>query len=133
MSDTRLEAFRQLERERLRTLVEARHEDAKRLHAPGYQLITPGGAALDREAYLGGIATGALRYLVFEPASPIQVLSFGDGVAVRYQARIEVRFGDGGADGGLFWHTDLYRRTDDGWQVVWSQATRIARGPGEEP
>jgi hypothetical protein len=28
-------------------------------------------------------------------------------------------------DAGLFWHTDVWERRADGWQAVWSQATRI--------
>jgi hypothetical protein len=121
------EAFlAELERTRLRALVARDLEVAASLHAPGYQLVNPGGAALSREAYLGGIASGDLDYRVFEPASDIAVVRLGDGgAAVRYQARIDIRFGAGERDGGLFWHTDLYLLRDGRWQAIWSQATRI--------
>jgi hypothetical protein len=117
--------FRELERVRLRALVERDLVTARTLHAPDYQLITPGGRSLSGAAYLGDIESGALRYEVFEPDSEIAVVQLGGGVAVRYVARIEVHFGGGGSDGGRFWHTDLYRLRDGAWQVVWSQATEI--------
>ena len=122
-----LEAFLDdLERTRLRALVAPDLGAAEALHAPGYQLITPGGVALSREAYLGGIASGDLDYQVFEPASDIAVVRLGEGgAAVRYQARIDIRFGAGERDGGLFWHTDLYALRDGRWEAVWSQATRL--------
>jgi hypothetical protein len=117
--------LRLVERRRLQALVDADNVTARQLHADDYQLITPGGAALTKSQYLDDIASGALDYRVFEPASVIAVQMFGDAGVVRYHARIKVQFGSGGNDSGLFWHTDIYRRTADGWQAVWSQATRI--------
>ena len=117
--------YRELERVRLGSLVQRDLATARTLHAPDYQLITPGGRSLSGAAYLGDIESGALRYEVFEPDSEIAVVQLGGGVAVRYVARIEVHFGGGGSDRGRFWHTDLYRLRDGAWQVVWSQATEI--------
>jgi hypothetical protein len=122
--DERADELRAVERRRLRALVEADDVTARALHASDYQLITPGAATYSRDEYLGDIASGALDYHVFEPASEIAVQLFGDAGAVRYQARIDIRFGSG-REAGLFWHTDLYRRTNGSWQAVWSQATRI--------
>jgi len=121
--------FRDLERRRLRSLVDADLVVATELHAADYQLITPGGRALSRDDYLGGIASGALHYRVFEPASDVVVLWLGDGVALRYVARIEIDV-EGEPDEGFFWHTDLYRRRDGRWQAVWSHATETTRRPG---
>ena len=121
------EFFRNLERTRLRSLVEADLVTAGELHAPEYELITPGAARLSKTEYLGGIQSGELDYRVFEPASEISVLLLGSGAALRYQARIDIRF-DGQSDSGLFWHTDIYALRDGRWQVVWSQATDIPRG-----
>jgi hypothetical protein len=117
--------FRELERARLRSLVDGDLSTARTLHASDYQLITPSGRSLSRAAYLGDIESGALRYEVFEPASEIAVVQLGGGAAVRYEARIDVHFHGGGSDRGRFWHTDLYRLRDGTWQAVWSQATRI--------
>ena len=94
------------------------------MHAEDYQLITPGGRTLTRDEYLGGVATGELNYVVFEPASAIAIRKYEGAAVLRYQARIEVQFGDN-VDSDLFWHTDIYEIRDGRWQVVWSQATRI--------
>jgi hypothetical protein len=118
------EFFRDLERRRLRALVKPDPVTARALHALDYQLITPGAATLTADEYLGGIESGAFDYVVFEPISEISVLMLGDGAAVRYRARIQVRYA-GGEDAGQFWHTDIYARRDGRWQVVWSHATRM--------
>lgn len=94
-------------------------------HAPDYQLITPGGAALSKDEYLGQVAAGTLEYRRFEPLGDVAVLMLGpDAAAVRYEAGIEAHF-PGGTDADRFWHTDIYERRDGRWQAVWSQATRI--------
>ena len=116
--------FRELERRRLRSLVAPDLEVARALHADDYQLVTPGGATLTRDEYLGQIASGHLRYTTFEADSEVAVQVFSDAAAVRYVARIRVEFPDGG-DEGRFWHTDVYTRREAGWQAIWSQATRI--------
>jgi hypothetical protein len=113
-----------VERQRLTALVDRDLDTSERLHAADYQLITPGGAALSKRAYLDGIGTGALSYRVFEPVSEVSVRAFEDVGVLRYQAFIEVEFPDG-HDDGRFWHTDFYERREGRWQVVWSQATRI--------
>ena len=56
--------FRELERSRLRSLVERDIVTARAFHAADYQLITPSGRSLSRAAYLGDIESGALRYEV---------------------------------------------------------------------
>ena len=116
--------IRETEHQRLRVLVAAEIELANSLHSDDYQLITPGGQTVSKEEYIGGIASGELVYDTFEPASDIAVRVYGNAAAVRYQARIEVRFSDQ-RDSGLFWHTDIYETRDGRWQAVWSQATRI--------
>ena len=119
--------FRELERRRLRSLVEVDLDVARSLHAPDYQLVTPGGATYTRDEYLGEIASGALGYDVFEADSEVAVKVLGgDAAAVRYVARIVVTF-PGGRDDTRAWHTDIYARRDGAWQVVWSHATETAR------
>jgi len=109
------------ERRRLRALVSADMATAGPLHAAEYQLITPNGAALSKDEYLGAVVSGELGYRTFEPVSEIAVLD-GAGLAVlRYRARIS--FDDG--PGFVCWHTDCYRLRDETWQVTWSQATAI--------
>ena len=118
-------AIRDTERERLRSLVHGDMAAAGALHADDYQLITPSGTPLTKAAYLGGIASGEMRYLVFEPATEIAV-RLGAGTAVlRYQAHIKVQEGDESAD-LMCWHTDNYELRSGRWQAVWSQATAIS-------
>ena len=124
MSDAVDDAIRGAERRRLSALVARDLDAADALHADAYQLITPGGAVLTKEGYLGGIASGALRYRQFEPDGEMAVRTWGSAAAVRYQVRIDIDW-EGGRDSGRFWHTDIYEMRDGRWQVVWSQATRI--------
>jgi phage baseplate assembly protein W len=118
------EVLRSTERDRLRSLVEADMEVAGRLHAEDYQLITPTGAPLTRAEYLGGIASGQMRYQVFEPISEIAVRQTEAAAVLRYRARIRIEEGDGHAD-LTCWHTDYYELQAGRWQAVWSQATMI--------
>lgn len=117
--------LRALERTRLHALVTGNMEVAAPLHADDFQLITPTGAALSKEEYLGAIAAGDLTYRTFEPDGSIAVRLSGEMAVIRYRSRLEVI-----ASGHLtplahYWHTDLYERHAGAWQVVWSQATAI--------
>jgi Domain of unknown function (DUF4440) len=110
-----------IERRRLRALASADTVTAAPLHADDYWLITPNGSQLTKADYLGAIASGRLRYRVFEPVSDMAVLGDAGVVVLRYQARIS--FDDG--PGMTCWHTDCYQLRDGTWQVIWSQATAI--------
>jgi len=124
LPEAEADTIRDLERARLRALVEADMETARRLHAFDFQLITPRGRALSKEQYLEAVADGEIRYLVWEPG-PMAV-RVHDGIAlIRYNARLQLA--SGGQDRPSFhcWHTDSYEKRDGHWQVVWSQATKI--------
>jgi hypothetical protein len=110
-----------IERLRLRALAEADTVTAAPLHAEDYWLITPSGSEMTKDDYLGAIASGQLRYQVFEPVSEMAILGDAVVAVLRYRARIS--FDDG--PGLTCWHTDCYRLRDEVWQVVWSQATAI--------
>ena len=116
--------LREVERRRLRSLVDRDMAVAASLHADDSELVTPGGAALSKHYYRTGIESGDLDYHVFEAASDVAVRVSGEVGIVRYQARIDIAV-SGRADRGLFWHTDFYEWRDGRWQAVWSQATRI--------
>lgn len=119
------EELRATERERLRSLVDADVETARRLHADDFQLINPLGGSMSKDQYLGGIASGGIRYLEWKPLG-MAVKLYGDAAVLRYQATLEIAVeGLPDAPSGHFWHTDLYEKRNGQWQVVWSQATQI--------
>jgi phage baseplate assembly protein W len=117
--------LRDLEARRLASLVTGDRATAEALHADDYELITPSGSTYSKRAYLDGIATGALRYQVFEAASPVRVRVQGDTAILRYEVRIDIGFAPGERDAARCWHTDYWERRGGRWQAVWSQATRI--------
>lgn len=120
--------IRDVERTRLRALIESDMETARQLHAVDFQLITPSGRALSKDEYLSAVADGHIRYVLWQPGS-IGV-RMHDGVAlIRYRAQLEVVAS--GHHGPAFqcWHTDAYEKRDGRWQVVWSQATEIKSMP----
>lgn len=112
------------ERERLRALVEADTAVANRLHANDFQLINPLGGTLSKEQYLGGIATGVLNYLVWNPDS-IAVRMYDHAAVIRYSSHLEIVVQGQKIPLSRYWHTDIYERRSGQWQVVWSQATEI--------
>ncbi len=98
---------------------------ARQILADDFQLIPPPGIVLSKEAYLGAIEAGALRYSVWEAVSPLDVRIY-DGVALlRYRAHIEV-VNDAGPQSGQYWFTDAYEKRGGRWQIVWSQGTAAA-------
>ena len=115
--------FRELERERTRSLVCQDMETAERLHAPDYQLITPAGRVFSRNDYLSAIAAGPF-YTRWDLG--IMEVRLSPTIAiVRYQARLEFPSGKRVA----CWHTDSYECHDGHWRAVWSQATAIPQAP----
>ena len=120
------ELLRATERERLRALVTGELDRAAQLHADDFQLINPLGGALSKEQYLGGIGSGQIRYLAWEPGS-IAVRLYGDVAMIRYQSELEIVVQGHHIPRQRYWHTDLYERHGAQWQVVWSHATTAAR------
>lgn len=118
--------LRETERARLRALISADIDQAQRFHAADFQLITPIGAVLSKEEYLGAVASGHLKYLTWQPAD-IAVRLY-DGVAIiRYRAQLEAVFGTHKVPLSDYWHTDAYEKRNGQWEVVWSQATGIQK------
>jgi hypothetical protein len=120
--DRDAELLRSTERERLRALVTGDVERAKQLHTEDFQLINPLGGALSKEQYLGGIGSGQIRYLYWEPES-IAVRLYGDVAALRYRSQLEIVVQGRHIPRQRYWHTDLYERHGAQWQAVWSHAT----------
>ncbi len=121
--DAEADVIRAAERDRLRALVQADVQRARELHADEFQLINPRGESLSKEQYLGGIASGQIDYLVWEPVSPIDVRMHGEAAVIRYRSKLEIVVQGQQVPLQHYWHTDSYERRDGRWQVVWSQAT----------
>lgn len=118
------EFVRTLELRRTRALVERDLTTLEALHAPDYQLITPSGKVLSREAYLSAIEAGPF-YSGWEVGDMI-IRRSPQMAIVRYKARL--CFPSGRVL--VCWHTDSYERSAQGWQAVWSQATELANAAG---
>ena len=123
------EIVRASERERLRALVTGDVPRARQLHADDFQLINPLGGALSKDQYLGGIESGQIQYLFWEPGA-IDLRLYGDMAVIRYQSQLEIVVLGRHIPRQGYWHTDLYERRDGQWQVVWSHATGIQESPG---
>jgi hypothetical protein len=120
--DRDAELLRSTERERLRALVTRDVERAQELHTDDFQLINPLGGALSKEQYLGGISSGQIHYLYWEPES-IAVRLYGDAAVIRYRSQLEIVVQGRHIPRQRYWHTDFYERHGLQWQVVWSHAT----------
>ena len=123
-SQAEADLLRATERERLRALVAADVARASQLHADDFQLINPRGGVLSKEQYLGGIGSGQLDYLFWEPDS-IAVRLYGDAAVIRYPSQLEIVVEGEHVPRQRYWHTDVYERHQGQWRVVWSHATGI--------
>ncbi len=121
------EVLREVERRRLRSLVEVAVDDLYALHAPEFVLVTPSGVVWNREHYVGGVVDGTINYRRFEATSNIDVVIDGDLGVLRYRSAIDIQVLDRGRGTLECWHVDCYRRNapDASWRVFWSQATAI--------
>lgn len=123
-AQSKADKLRAIERERLRSLVDADIPTARRLHADAFELIYPRGGTLPKEQYLGRIASVDLDYLEWEPGE-IRVRMYRDSAVIRYQAHLRVSIKGSPGRPVKFWHTDLYEKRKGQWQIVWSHATEV--------
>ena len=123
-ADLEAERIRDVERSRLKALVDGNVHAADNLHSRDFQLVTPIGAVLNKEQYLGAIAAGHISYISWEPG-PMDVRHSGTFATIRYRADLEVIFGGHRVARTGYWHTDSYELNQGEWQAVWSQATAI--------
>ncbi|MFZ5549104.1 MAG: nuclear transport factor 2 family protein [Pseudomonadota bacterium] len=113
--------FRELETWRTRALVARDMHAIERLHAPGYQLVTPAGKVFDRARYLAALADGPF-YAGWETGE-IDVRLSPRMALLRYRATLTFPSGRQ----VVCWHIDSYEPSGEGgaWQAVWSQATEL--------
>ena len=119
------EAVQAIERERLAALLNADMQTAGRIHSDDFQLITPLGAVLSKDQYLGAVAAGVIKYVVMELESQVDARVYGDVVLIRYRAAIEIDVQGQRYPRASYWFTDAYEKRDERWQIVWSQGTGI--------
>jgi len=111
--------FIALERRRTTALVQRDLPVIEELHAPEYELVTPGGRVFSRAEYVGAIATESF-YSGWE-SSEFRVRIAGTMAVLRYKAKIWFPSGRE----FLVWHIDTYEKRAGRWQAVWSQATEL--------
>jgi hypothetical protein len=126
---TQAQRLREIERTRLRALVDANIAVAGPLHADDFQLVNPAGFLLGRDNYLAAVAAGDIDYLVFEPISAIDVRRYGGAAVLIYRSKIDIVVSGLGRFTHEAWHTYLYEKRAGRWQAVWEQATAIGGFP----
>lgn len=123
------ERLRDIERARLRALVDADMPVVAALHADDFQVITPPGFPLSREDYLAAVASGDIDYLTFKPVSEMEVRLYGRAAVITYVSNIDIVAAGLGRFTHDAWHTYLYERRAGRWQAVWEQATAVGGFP----
>lgn len=124
-----VQTLRQTEQARLSALVDADMPAVQQVLADDFELITPDGTPLPRDAYLDAVANGDLDFKAHEPVTPIEVRVYEDAAVLRYKSHIEVvATGTGSRTDGA-WHTCLYENRDGRWQIVWEQTTIVGELP----
>lgn len=118
--------IRDLERRRLAAFVSKDIDTLRELHADDFQLVNPMGRQSSRDEYLDGVAAGLIDYKVWEPDSEIQLRLHGDAAVIRHRSRLQITVQGNPQPLQHYSNMDLYEKRERGWQVVWSQATRIA-------
>lgn len=92
----------------------------EQLHGHDYQLITPAGKVLNREAYFEALRAGPF-YSAWRIQGEVLVRRSQGMAMLRYRACLEFPSGRS----LVCWHTDSYELNGADWQAVWSQATEI--------
>ena len=114
---------RTAERTLLRASVDGDTRTAGALLAHGLQQINVTGAAGTRADALATIG-GGVDFVTLRPVTPISVHVYGNHAVARFKLKFKV------VAHGLTvrhdgWTTDLWRRNNGRWKLVWSQSTAI--------
>jgi len=112
---------RTAERTLLRAAVDGDTHTAGSLLAPDFQQIDVTGTPETRADYLASIG-GGIDFVTLKPIKPISVRVYGDTAATRVNLKFKV-VAQGLTVQHQGWTTDLWRRHDGRWKVVWSQST----------
>lgn len=119
------DVVRATEHARLAALVAGDAAAAATFHADEFKLVNPVGAVLSKADYLAAVSSGEVDYIVWQPAE-ISVRQEGRQAVIRYRSDLQVTVGGRALPRTPHWHIDVYEKRGGKWQVVWSQATRVA-------
>ena len=114
---------RTAERTLLRAAVDGDTHTAGALLAPDLQQIDVTGTRETRADYLATIG-GGVDFVTLKPIKPIRVRVYGNHAVTRVKLKFKVIAG-GQTVQHEGWTTDLWRRHDGRWKLVWSQSTAI--------
>jgi hypothetical protein len=114
---------RTAERTLLRAAVDGDTRTAGALLAPGLQQIDVTGTPETRADYLATIG-GGVDFVTLKPIKPISVRVYGNHAVARVKLKFKV-VAQGLTVQHEGWTTDLWRRHDGRWKLVWSQSTAI--------
>jgi ketosteroid isomerase-like protein len=114
---------RTAERTLLRAAVDGDTHTAGALLAPDLQQIDVTGTRETRADYLATIG-GGVDFVTLKPIKPISVRVYGNHAVTRVKLKFKVIAG-GQTVQHEGWTTDLWRRHDGRWKLVWSQSTAI--------
>lgn len=114
---------RTAERTLLRAAVDGDTHTAGALLAPDLQQIDVTGTPETRADYLATIG-GGVDFVTLKPIKPISVRVYGNHAVTRVKLKFKV-IAQGLTVQHEGWTTDLWRRHDGRWKLVWSQSTAI--------
>jgi hypothetical protein len=114
---------RTAERTLLRAAVDGDTHTAGALLAPDLQQIDVTGTPETRAGYLATIG-GGVDFVTLKPIKPISVRVYGNHAVTRVKLKFKV-VAQGLTVQHEGWTTDLWRRHDGRWKLVWSQTTAI--------
>ena len=117
-----------LERRELLDLVRGDAADLDQILSPDFETVTPDGALLARDDYLGFLASGDLVFHAFEPTSALRVRTDRSQAVVTFTSKLDVSAGNRHYRHRA-WHTSVFEKFDDRWQLAWSQTTAIGGFP----
>jgi hypothetical protein len=112
---------RAAERTLLRAAVNGDTHTARALLASDFQQIDVTGTPETRADYLATIG-GGVDFVILKPIKPISVRVYGNHAVTRVKLKFKV-VAQGLTVQHDGWTTDLWRRHDGRWKLVWSQTT----------
>lgn len=128
-----VDALRDLELSRLEAVVMNDMPALQALYADDFELVPPPGVAMSRDEFLGALQDGGLDFLAWDPVSELDVRALGDTAVLSYRSEVHLLGAGMGELRHQMWHTAVYERGEQGWQVVREQSTAVGGFPPPGP